>query len=150
MGEDEEDDGELRDFLGPLMQDGGEVERESVFGERRTGGRRRRNRPRTRLRRGLQAEAQEDELHEGGSVTRGGTPVELLRQLESQSRGLAVQSWWSQGLHSIKGALMIAALHQYLLWKRYSWGSPAIEDEGATTREFRRLEAAWQFARRGC
>ena len=75
-------------------------------------------------------------------------PVGLQRRLEDPSFALREEAWGISGLHTVGGAALIGALHQYFCWSRYRWKVGGGEvDVG---REYRRLESAWQFARRSC
>lgn len=144
----------LREFLGPLALDDGDIAEAStdLRDAPRRGARRRRGqqRPTSRTRRALQAEGPEDEAQGVADRAGGADPAELTRQLSYWQENTPIRSW-HQNLHTTRGGLMVAALHQYLLWKRYTRGSPPVDSSnGDLKRELKRLEAAWQFARRGC
>ena len=133
----EEDPEELEEAAAALLEEPGPDEPgDTVEPTRKRGGAERRGRRQGRASRRASGRAPVPVLEEEG------VPVVLARWLAVPPPDLR---GWSERLHSRSGALMLAALYQYFLWKRFKWAA----EETDPVKEFHRLEAAWQFARRG-
>ena len=73
--------------------------------------------------------------------------AELNRQLQGFHMLPEPERCWSRNLFSKKGALLVAAVHQYCLWHRFEWNQEG-GGEVDPALELKRLGAAWYFARR--